>query len=366
MSTCAFPGDPDPQSFTIWKFKDLPKLAEEAKECGLTEMVLWMWNAGAQVPITAPFPQLGSEDEAAQAIADCRKIGVNVSLFVSFYSLADPTATQLGLKLPAEGGWTYHPDLIPAFNPYYSHRSATAGANMLDPKWRADVLKSCKYLVDKLTPSICWDQYAGFPGTPNLYELTDQIRELAKAKDPESTFSGESFVNIEMEAKYLDYLWSWGSYGMWGDLHAFTSVFPAPRANPNVNTSWQDAKYCFMDNLFMDVMPRKPLLADSPQVCYPPKEEVYNTIEGLIHHFKIASEGFPTPEGEIYQSVEAPKGELGYYLVSDGGTKPYRMRIRPPSFVNLQAIEKMTKGAMLADLVAVIGTLDIVLGEIDR
>jgi NADH-quinone oxidoreductase subunit D len=109
-----------------------------------------------------------------------------------------------------------------------------------------------------------------------------------------------------------------------------------------------------------------PVLADSPQVCYPPKENVYNSIEGLIHHFKIASEGFAAPEGEVYQGIEAPKGELGFYIVSDGGNKPYRLRIRPPSFVNLQAIEKMAKGAMIADLVAVIGTLDIVLGEIDR
>jgi NADH-quinone oxidoreductase subunit D len=109
-----------------------------------------------------------------------------------------------------------------------------------------------------------------------------------------------------------------------------------------------------------------PVLADQPQVCYPPKENVYNSIEGLIHHFKIASEGFPVPEGEVYQGVENPKGELGYYIVSDGSNKPYRMRVRPPSFVNLSAIEKMAKGAMIADLVAVIGTLDIVLGEIDR
>lgn len=108
------------------------------------------------------------------------------------------------------------------------------------------------------------------------------------------------------------------------------------------------------------------VLADYPQVCYPPKENVYNSIEGLIHHFKIASEGFPAPEGEVYQGVEAPKGELGFYIVSDGGNKPQRLRIRPPSFVNLQAIEKMTVGTMIADLVAVIGTLDIVLGEIDR
>jgi NADH-quinone oxidoreductase subunit D len=116
----------------------------------------------------------------------------------------------------------------------------------------------------------------------------------------------------------------------------------------------------------LDRLKPGPVLADCPQVCYPPKENVYNSIEGLIHHFKIASEGFYAPEGEVYQGVEAPKGELGFYIVSDGGNKPERLRIRPPSFVNLQAIEQMSVGSMIADLVAVIGTLDIVLGEIDR
>lgn len=116
----------------------------------------------------------------------------------------------------------------------------------------------------------------------------------------------------------------------------------------------------------LDSLKPGPVLADNPKVCYPPKENVYNTIEGLIHHFKIASEGFAAPEGEVYQSVEAPKGELGYYIVGDGTAKPYRMKIRPPSFINLQALPKMANGSMLADLVAIIGTLDIVLGEIDR
>lgn len=123
---------------------------------------------------------------------------------------------------------------------------------------------------------------------------------------------------------------------------------------------------CKIVNQALDRLKPGPVLADCPQVCYPPKENVYNSIEGLIHHFKIASEGYPVPEGEVYQGIEAPKGELGYYIVSDGSSKPYRMRIRPPSFVNLQAIEQMSTGSMIADLVAVIGTLDIVLGEIDR
>ncbi len=116
----------------------------------------------------------------------------------------------------------------------------------------------------------------------------------------------------------------------------------------------------------LDRLKPGPILADAPKVCLPPKKEVVNTIEGLIHHFKIITEGFKPEPGDIYQEIEAPKGVLGYYLVSDGSPMPYRMKIRPPSFVNLQALPQMVEGALLADVVAVIGTLDIVLGEIDR
>jgi len=116
----------------------------------------------------------------------------------------------------------------------------------------------------------------------------------------------------------------------------------------------------------LDRLKPGPILADEPKVCLPPKQEVVNSIEGLIHQFKIISEGFKPEQGEIYQEVEAPKGILGFYLVSDGSPKPYRMRIRPPSFLNLQALPQMCEGSLIADVVAVIGTLDIVLGEIDR
>lgn len=108
------------------------------------------------------------------------------------------------------------------------------------------------------------------------------------------------------------------------------------------------------------------ILADEPQVCLPAKEDVEHNIQSLINHFKIISEGPRAEVGEAYQAVEAPKGELGFYLVSDGSPEPYRMKIRPPSFVNLQVLPQMVEGLMLADVVATIGTLDIVLGEIDR
>lgn len=119
-------------------------------------------------------------------------------------------------------------------------------------------------------------------------------------------------------------------------------------------------------NQALDRLKPGPVTANCPKICLPPKEDVVNTIEGLIHHFKIITEGFKVDEGEVYVGIEAPKGELGYYIVSDGSPMPYRMKIRPPSFVNLQALPQMVEGRLLADVIAIIGTLDIVLGEIDR
>ncbi len=116
----------------------------------------------------------------------------------------------------------------------------------------------------------------------------------------------------------------------------------------------------------LDKLKPGPILADAPKICLPPKKDVVNSIEGLIHHFKIITEGFKPEPGEVYVGVENPKGEVGFYLVSDGSPRPYRMKIRPASFINLQALPKMCEGSLIADVVAVIGTLDIVLGEIDR
>jgi NADH-quinone oxidoreductase subunit D len=109
-----------------------------------------------------------------------------------------------------------------------------------------------------------------------------------------------------------------------------------------------------------------PLNADAPKVVLPPKEKVLTSMEDLIHHFIILTEGINPPHGEVYQAIEAPKGELGYYVVSDGSTAAYRCRIRPGAFVNLQAIEKLALGHMVADVVAIIGSLDPVMGEVDR
>jgi len=113
-------------------------------------------------------------------------------------------------------------------------------------------------------------------------------------------------------------------------------------------------------------LPEGPYIERSARYVYPEKERVTKSMEAMIHHFKLVIDGLAPPPGEAYSTIEAPKGELGFYIISDGSPNPYRLRIRPPSFVNLQSLLPMCKGNMVADVVAIIGSLDIVLGEIDR
>ena len=116
----------------------------------------------------------------------------------------------------------------------------------------------------------------------------------------------------------------------------------------------------------LDGMPEGPIKANAPKIVLPDREKMKTQMEALIHHFKIVTEGFAVPAGEVYQSVESGHGLVGYYIVSDGTAKPYRVHMRYPSFASLQALETMCKGRLIADVVAVIGSIDIVLGEIDR
>jgi NADH-quinone oxidoreductase subunit D len=109
-----------------------------------------------------------------------------------------------------------------------------------------------------------------------------------------------------------------------------------------------------------------PVMIDDHKVAPPPREAMKDDMEALIHHFKLFTEGYCPPPGEVYAAVEAPKGEFGCYIVSDGANKPYRLKVRAPGFPHLAAMDEMARGHMLADVVAIIGTMDIVFGEIDR
>ena len=116
----------------------------------------------------------------------------------------------------------------------------------------------------------------------------------------------------------------------------------------------------------MDGMPEGPIKASAPHIVMPERESMKTSIEALIYHFKIVTEGFHPPVGEVYTSIESPRGELGYYVVSDGSPRPFRCHVRAPSFANLQCLPKMIEGRLIADVVACIGSIDVVLGEIDR
>ncbi len=108
------------------------------------------------------------------------------------------------------------------------------------------------------------------------------------------------------------------------------------------------------------------VITDNHKVSSPSRADMKSDMESLIHHFKLFTEGFCVPEGEAYAAVEHPKGEFGIYMVSDGANKPYRLKIRAPGFAHLAALDEVGKGHMIADAVAIIGTMDIVFGEIDR
>jgi len=116
----------------------------------------------------------------------------------------------------------------------------------------------------------------------------------------------------------------------------------------------------------LERMEGEPWIADDRKVVLPPRHELHTSMESLIHHFKIVTEGYRVPEGEVYVTIESPRGEFGCYVVSEGGPKPWRVKFRAPSFVALEATATCMRDALVADLIAIVGSLDTVMGEVDR
>ena len=117
----------------------------------------------------------------------------------------------------------------------------------------------------------------------------------------------------------------------------------------------------------LEQMPEGPFQIDMPTIAFPvDKDRVHCSMEALIQHFDLSAYGFKVPKGEVYSAIEAPKGELGFYLISDGSPNPYRYRVRPPSFINLTILEDLCLGHTVADVMVILGSVDIVMGEVDR
>jgi NADH-quinone oxidoreductase subunit D len=121
-----------------------------------------------------------------------------------------------------------------------------------------------------------------------------------------------------------------------------------------------------MEQALEKITPHGPYTTSDRKVALPPRDEIYGNMEALIHQFKLVTEGFSVPRGEVYQAVEGPRGEMGYYLVSDGGPRPYRWRARTPSFYNLQTLPLMCRDGLVADVITTIGSIDIMLGDVDK
>lgn len=245
----------DPKGDAVWKMSDLPALAEESKAHGIDEMVLWAWCNGFELPLPGPFSTVGSEKDMIEAIATCRKLGVNVAPFISVLQAGRKTGAKYGLTVPEAGGWTQHTELIPALGASYAGTLACAAVDTSNALWQKEALDSCKRLVDIGIPSLSWDQFWSEPKEPSILTLTKEIRAYSKKQDPESTFSGEELWNVEIDSEYLDYTWNWGG---WRDWQAYTSVFPAPRRNCCITWSATSVKQAFMDNLYINIFPRKP------------------------------------------------------------------------------------------------------------
>jgi NADH-quinone oxidoreductase subunit D len=121
-----------------------------------------------------------------------------------------------------------------------------------------------------------------------------------------------------------------------------------------------------LEQCLTKIAPKGVYMTADRKVALPPREQIYGDMEALIHQFKLVTQGFPVPEGEVYQAVEGPRGEMGFYLVSDGGPRPYRWRARTPSFYNLQTLPAMCKDGLVADVITAIGSIDIMLGDVDK
>jgi len=184
-------------------------------------------------------------------------MGVNIAPFISIAIVRNRYAARYGAPSGTED-WTYHPELIPLFRPYYTKFWDGAMVDTNNKLWEQDVIAALRDWTDKGLPSFSWDVFAvKSQGSrqPGLLTTIDTVRKLARAKYPESTFSGESVANLEYDSQILDYTWNWVDYE---DAAPITSVLRSPRLNCNVESSPRVVNKCFADNLFLNVMPRKP------------------------------------------------------------------------------------------------------------
>jgi hypothetical protein len=270
----------DPRK-AYFRFTDVLRAAQDAAQYGVDELVIWGWDDGFTLPVHYR-EELGTKQEFLQGLQQAKALGVNVAPFVSFHIIRDEYLARYGVKpgpkvMPDEvvesGNYTYHPELIPQMNPYYDHEDRGAWIEDDNPLWQKDALAALTEWVDQGMTSVSFDQfcYKPTPGQkPALIKIAEQVRALARSKDPQSTFCGESCVDLELDNAILDYTWNWSDYK---DAGPIVSVLRWPRLNCNIEDSPLAAKRCFAEGLYLNMMPSKPdqangtaLISEKPEL----------------------------------------------------------------------------------------------------
>ena len=242
----------DPKD-VVWKINDLPAIANEAKEHGLTAIHMWQWHEMFKLPLPPPFPHLGTEEELSKAAIQCQKIGVRLVPMIEWSTLAKDECDRYGFR-HQEVNWMGHNELIPRFRPYYTEGwgVGSAGDSHYEP-FLNDILDSWKHLIDLGIPSIFWDQFWSGPKVPNFQTTARKGIELSKKKDPESIFIIEDFWNHEVTSVYGDLLDA-TVYAQ--ETEAFVNAFSGPRPYWLIDQKRIDQlKKCFANNFFFEVGP---------------------------------------------------------------------------------------------------------------
>lgn len=261
--------EPDP-SKAYFRFADLPRIAQDAAQYGIHEVVLWGASPAFILPI--PMGPLGTREELVENIRKARDFGVNMAPFISVHEILIHDAERLYGVKPSltnlERNWAYHSDMVPYFQPYYVKGDESVWVPSANKAWLKDLWGA---LIDQMNAgidSIGFDEFGEVTynefgegkldgAKPDLVNLIQNFRALARAKDAESTFSGElsNADSFEIDGKVLDYTWNWVDYV---DAGPILNVLRAPRLNCNVEDSPQVVKKAFSDGLYLNVMPRKP------------------------------------------------------------------------------------------------------------
>jgi len=257
-----------------FRFADLPRVAADAREHGIDELVPWaIWT---QTPIEVRR-SLGSEQDFFEAIRKAKEIGVNIAPFTSFQTaFLESSLKRYGVKPESTDNWTYSSQFIPMFRPYYSRVLAGGWIDSGNRLWQEDILEQLMRWVNRGLYSFSWDQFSNRTADDRdagFLALVKQVRSQALLKDRESTFSGESITrqSLEEDGAVLDYTWNWVGYV---DAGPILNVLRSPRLNCNVEDSPLIVKKGFCDGLYLNVMPKRPdlpngsaLISDQPELA---------------------------------------------------------------------------------------------------